>query len=596
MGTRELPNLHRSWLLNEIAFWKEQGVLSEGQDLRLLTLYDEYAVQGMPSRNLAGWMLSAIASLLVIVIAYILFFSFHDQMSIATQTFWVAGFLIILGCGGIVLRFIGRYGRFVSSDLLLTATCASFWIAMPVLLSAISPHGMPNISLSFSWWWYPMSAVLFALCSRVTATPLLLSVALAGWMVFAASWPGHMPVGKPMPGLFWTTPVCILLLFYWAWRRRSPFILGVVILLTLEMCLWCLVRYNEFRPETLRVSLAIMSSALLLGIYGIFSTLGSKRQYFFSLFVIGITIAGISLIWAGSEAAAQLLRQETDDVQLMNTGLIIWIVAFSIVVLCVAMSKGLFILWNRSKRPDLTTDAENATVQSSLPPAVFIRWGNPIILLITCCLTFPQTNPFRLWLGMETVSIASMVVINIGTLLVVVTCVGYSFYAGRMEYFVAGTLLFVIWIIVRYVEYFSILQERYGVWGSVVFLLCCALFVLILRFVWKSRPPLATRRDSTALAMDEIHAESTESSDTMRIEKESVPNRFIFSPPLTLSGLINQFEYCEAPDKRFRWLCLIAMSCGLLLQIVLLFLLVTTFGDVPWKESIPSVLTSWIRP
>ena len=641
MGMRELPKLHRDWFLQEISFWKERGVLSAGQDLQMLALYDEQMVRGMPSRNLGGWILSAIASLLVMILAYVLFFSFIDQMSVTLECYWIAGFLTILGVWGVCLRLVGAYGRFVSSDLLLTAMNISFWIAMPVLLSEVRPRA--DISLSLAWCWYPMSVALLVWCSRVVLTPLMLSASLAGWMIFATSWTtdGHSAAtGQPMPGLFWTVPIFILLLMYWTWRRRSALMLGVGILLTLEMCLCCLVRYNDFEPVSLRASLALIASALLLALYEVFSTTTARRRYCFSLFVIGITIAGFSLIWAGSETAARVLRQENLDA----AGFSIWLFAFVATVLCVDLFKWRNILRNRAKRLNTATSVEPLVSRATLC-AVLLPWWVALIPLIVSCLTFSSTNPLQFAGDMETVSTISMIVINIVTLLFVVCCVGYSVYTERLEYFGAGTLFFVIWVIVRYVEYFTTLKETYGVWGSVVFLFCCALFMVALRFVWKLFPSLTNtlnRRATTTLAMDTVHANAdTDATDTdhtdaemgladqmdhadhasdtdvpagdaenaecvdhaaesaetmdMSVENGTTSIRFVLSPPLTLGGLLQQFEYCEAEDTRSRRVALTIVLCGLLIQLVLLFLLVSEFGDVPWKNSIPDMLTFWMR-
>ncbi len=649
MGMRELPKLHRDWFLQEMSFWKERGVLSDGQNLQLLALYDEQTVRGMPSRNLGGWILSSIASLLVMILAYVLFFSFTDQMSVSLEFYWIAGFLTILGVWGVCLRLIGTYGRFVSSDLLLTAMSISFWIAMPVLLSKVRPYA--DISLSLAWWWYPMSVVLLVWCSRVVLTPLMLSASLAGWMIFATSWTnsGCYAMGLPMPGLFWTVPVFILLLMYWAWRRRSALMLGVGILLTLEMCICCLIRYNRFEPVSLRASLALIASALLLALYEVFSTTTARRRYCFSLFVIGITIAGFSLIWAGSETAARVLRQELlRQENLDAAGLSIWLFAFVAIVLCVDLFKWRNILRNRAKRLDTATSVEPLVSRATLR-AVLLPWCVALIPLIVSCLTFSQTNPLQFGVDTETVSTISMITINICTLLFVVCCVGYSVYTERLEYFGAGTIFFVIWVIVRYVEYFTTLKETYGVWGSVVFLFCCALFMVALRFVWKLFPSLTNtlnRRATTTLTMDAVHTDAdanadTDADDTNRTDaeatladqvdhagdasdtnvptgdaenanhtdhavesaetmNESVENgtasiRFVLSPPLTLGGLLQQFEYCEADDTRSRRVALITILCGLLMQLVLLFLLVSEFCDVPWKDSIPDMLTFWMR-
>ena len=221
MGSRDITNRQRVWLIDELTCWTAQGLVSTDQTSRILQLYGtpEEIAERRGARAL--FTLTSLAALLVGLAALLLISYNWQSIPAAAKVAIIVAVLLGTHACGFSLRY--RAGRRVGSEITFFLAClfdgAAIWLVAQIFhINAGDAEG---------FWWWSLGVIPFALALDTLLMHSLLVALLALYVGFSTFGPVLIGgnwfrfLGLPVNGAY-SAILLALPGLYWAYRKDSP--------------------------------------------------------------------------------------------------------------------------------------------------------------------------------------------------------------------------------------------------------------------------------------------------------------------------------------------------------------------------------------
>ncbi|MDD3469073.1 MAG: GDYXXLXY domain-containing protein [Thermoguttaceae bacterium] len=268
-----ISNKMRQWLLTEMQFWSERGVLTSEQETQILALYESRFEFQDRRRHNAIFLLMSFAALLSGLGILLLVGAHWDKMAVWSKlTILFGGMLVIHGIA-IILRYrrtdtIVRSNsvtyRSLTSESFLFLGCllygASIWLIAQIF--HIESH-YPN-----GFWFWAIGFWLMAFCGRTPILHLGVIVTSVLWICNELIYFGtYTPVGSwYLADLCWTLPIFVFTGIAWGLHWRSNLVLRAYLAL---FGLWVLLWSQFLDGSFIGVGFLIIPAALSAAYFGV---------------------------------------------------------------------------------------------------------------------------------------------------------------------------------------------------------------------------------------------------------------------------------------------------------------------------------------
>lgn len=219
--TREINASQRAWLLEELDFWRAQGLIDADQRQAILGLYPTPEQMGDRTQARALGVLASLAAVLMGLAVLLLIAAHWQEIPPAAKITLILASLVGVHALGLHLRFVQQ--RPVAADVAALLGCfvygAGIWLIAQIF--HLTAHD------GAAWWWWALGTLPFALVSESLALHALYAALLAVWVgveVIGFGNAGAWLFGR-WPRLPNLTPSLLLTLapgMAWAYRRREP--------------------------------------------------------------------------------------------------------------------------------------------------------------------------------------------------------------------------------------------------------------------------------------------------------------------------------------------------------------------------------------
>lgn len=462
MSKRSISQSQRQWLLDELGWWRDAGIMTAGQSDSILDQYESVEEAEVSHGSHAVNVLMGAAATLVAA-GVLLLISFNwDAMHDAAKLAMI--FTTILGTYYAAFRVRQPEHAGFSNVLFFLGAFfygAGIWLVAQIFnLNAHYPDG---------FWWWALGVLPLAICLESALLHALLVGLLATWcgsemlgfgeMGFRFWWRWqHIPNGA------FLLPVLAAPGMLWAYRRQQAGLLYLYVpLVTWWLCLqsiaWQSVWHWSHNPIFF---IAAVGGLLLIVAEG--HPPGSKLAIPYR--ALGVLLVGAMLIPLTFKDVHEVRhwgygRSESAIIGALLQGVAILV----LMVIAVGIVLRLQGRWNSAS--DLAA-ATKATIKR--------QW---IPVGVTSMMAF-----FSLWHGLANEPYLPTLLANAAMFAFSIWLMLVGLREDRGRPFGAGVLYFLLWTVMRYFDLFGQLGGMLG--GAMLFFLCGA-FLFAMALYWKRR-------------------------------------------------------------------------------------------------------------
>ena len=455
MARRTISDGMRQWLVDEIAVWQSEEILSAGQSARLLDLYELQTEAADRKHSVALVALMSVAALLVGLAVLLLIGYNWQEMSAALKLVTIFGVITATHATGFYLRFRRGIGRLSEVAFFLGCLFYGAGIFLVAQIFHLNAH-YPGLV-----WWWAVGVLPFALCLR---TPLLhiLFVALL------AIWGGMEVIGfndldgwlfgrwRHLPNAAYSLPLLALPGLAWAYRNRSVVTVGLYVPL---IAWWAILQPFAWDCEEETVYFIGAVGGLLL-VIAESHTAGSRFAIPFRVWGV-LIVAGLLLPLSFYDFNAHIMNDARNLGGLILPSVTLLTAVVSIVLAAFAQREG-------ERETVLSADRLRRIMQ---------RQWLPLGLVLLMAI-------LALWNTIIQEPLLPTIAVNVAMVAVSFWLMRVGLRDDRSPPFVVGVMYFLLWTVLRYIDLFGDFGGMVG--AALMFFLCgAALFGVAL--LWRRR-------------------------------------------------------------------------------------------------------------
>ena len=455
MANREISDRQRNWLIGELTGWHALGLVSSDQVASILELYGtpEEAAQRRGARAL--FTLTSLAALLVGLAALLLIGYNWEAMPSAVKLAIIFAVLLATHAGAFQLRY--RLGNRTASEIAFFLAClfygAAIWLVAQIFhINAGSADG---------FWWWALGVLPFALGLDTLLLHALLVALLALYLGFSTFGPVLSGrawlwfLGLPAQGGY-SVPLLALPGILWAYRKSSPRTVALYVPL---LAWWVILQPFAWRFEANPVYFVGIVGGLLLLVaecHSEESMLAVPYRFYGSLLAVGALIP-----------LSYYQFQRWLDFDVNVTGMLVE------TILSVVLALGAAVLAGELDRRTWGKPVSLAGAMLGNDRRRLVPIG--LILFLTFLVYW------NLFFGTPLVP---TVLANLALVAVSIWLMQVGLREDRGLPFSAGVLLFLLWVVLRYIDLFGNFGGMLG--ASLMFFLCGAALFAIGQY-WRRR-------------------------------------------------------------------------------------------------------------
>ncbi len=459
MSKRSISSSKRHWLLDEMEWWRDAGILTAGQSQEILDQYEsvEEASESHSSRAVNALMGAAA---LLVGAGVLLLISFNwEGLHVAAKLVLIFGTILGTYYGAFRLRQREMIG--LSNVLFFLGAffygCGIMLIGQTFHLSGHTPDAL---------WWWALGTLPLAVCLESLLLHGLLVALLGIWCGVEMYGFGDLGLSfffrwRWIPNGAYTLPLLAIPGIMLAYRRQLASVLWLYVpLLTWWLSLQSLAWENVWHWHHNPLFFIGGVGGLLL-IAAEAHASGSKLAIPYRMY--GVLLVGSMLIPLSFMEVHKRGRWHTDDPRLGALLQAVAIVSLTIVALAV-MAR----IHGRWK-----TKEELAVALKETAKRQYVPVG------ITLLMAF-----FSLWYSLVREPITPTILANIAMLIFGVWLMLVGLREDRGRPFSAGVLYFLGWTTMRYVDLFG---DMGGMLGGAGLFFACGAFLFGMAYFWKHR-------------------------------------------------------------------------------------------------------------
>ena len=466
MARRAIPDVVRSWLTAEIEVWQAEGMLSGEQSAGILSLYETPQEVSERKRSWAAFTLMGLAAVMVGLAALLLVgYNWHAMPSFVKLTL-VFGAIILTHLAAIAVRV--RWQARFGSELLFFLGCLFYGVG----IWQVAQIFHIQIHFPLGVWLWAVGVLLLALCLE---TPLLhlLFVALmalwAGMEVLGYGDLGSWFFGRwhRVPNGAYTLPLLALPGFLWAYRRNSPFTVGLYVAL---LAWWLILQPLAWHWGPNAVYFVGAVGGLLLLIAQLHHS-GSPFAIPYRLYGVLLT-AGTLVLLSFADFNRELYhwghRGEWKE-QVLLAGPLILVLAVAILGGSVLIKRGF-----AEKRMSVLHESIEIAKSQWLPSAIVVLMA--VLPLLNALFLFSADRDFA--------ALIVTVLANIAMIALAVWLIRVGLLEDQWLPFAAGVVYFLLWSILRYIDLFA---DFAGMLGASLMFFICGASLFGMAICWRKR-------------------------------------------------------------------------------------------------------------
>ena len=459
MSKRVISSSKRSWLLDEMEWWRDAGILTQGQSQEILDQYESVAETAESHSSQAVNALMGAAALLVGA-GVLLLISFNwENLHAAAKLALIFGTILGTYYGAFRLRKRERIG--LSNVLFfLGALFYGFGIMLIGQIFHLSGHAPDAV------WWWALGTLPLAICLESLLLHALLVALLAIWcgteMIGFGSWGMNLFFRWHwVPNGAYTLPLLAAPGLMLAYRRQLASVLWLYVplltwWLSLQSVAWDQVWHWNHNPLFF---IGGVGGLLLIAAEAHAS--GSKLAIPYRTY--GVLLVGSMLIPLSFKEVHETHWWHRDDPRIGALLQAVAIVALTVVALAV-MAR---IHGRWKTRQELTAALKETAKRQRVPVG------------ITLLMAF-----FSLWYSLAREPITPTILANIAMLIFGIWLMLVGLREDRGRPFSAGVLYFLGWTTMRYVDLFG---DIGGMLGGAGLFFACGAFLFGMAYFWKHR-------------------------------------------------------------------------------------------------------------
>ena len=459
MSKRSISSSKRHWLLDEMEWWRDAGILTAGQSQEILDQYEsvEEASESHSSRAVNALMGAAA---LLVGAGVLLLISFNwESLHVAAKLVLIFGTILGTYYGAFRLRQRENIG--LSNVLFFLG---AFFYGCGIMLIGqmfhLSGHGPDAV------WWWALGVLPLAVCLESLLLHALLVALLGMWCGFEMLGFGELGLNflsrwRWMPNGAYSLPLLAIPGIMLAYRRQLASVLWLYVplltwWLSLQSFAWEFVWHWNHNPMFF---IGGVGGVLLIAAEAHAS--GSKMAIPYRMY--GVLLVGTMLIPLSFKAFHDSHSWHQNDPRLGALLQAVAIVSLTIVALAV-MAR----IHGRLKTKQEFFAALKETAKRQRVPVG-----------ITLLMAF-----FSLWYSLVREPITPTILANIAMLIFGIWLMLVGLREDRGRPFTAGVLYFLGWTTMRYVDLFG---QMGGMLGGAGLFFACGAFLFGMAYFWKHR-------------------------------------------------------------------------------------------------------------
>ncbi|MDY0169078.1 MAG: DUF2157 domain-containing protein [Thermoguttaceae bacterium] len=465
MPPRTITQSLHAWLCQEMAAWREAGVLTEPQSAAILELYETRSQIAQRQRSMALLALMGLAALLMGLAVLLLVGYNWAAMPRAAKLAVIFGSLLAAHGAAFWLRYGLRAPRLSEVAFLLAALLygAGIWLVAQVFhIQSHYPNGI---------WIWAVGVLLLALALDTLLLHTLLVALLALWVGTEILGFGHLSGWLFggwgfLPNAAYSLPLLALPGVLWAYRKRSPAAVGLYVPL---LAWWLVLQPVAWRPEAGVIYFIGATGALLLLI--------AESHPARSPMAVPYRLYG-TLVCAGTLVLLSFFDFNND---LLREGISVeGVVALGVILLATILTV-LLAAWLR---------AEPSATPGTTPARAFQLTGRPwlplamVVLMAVLGLWSVVVQAFGGPSQLEAASLLPTLLANVALIALAMWLMHVGLREDRGRPFTAGVLLFLLWAVLRYIDLFG---DFGGMLGAALLFFLCSLTLFGVAMFWRSR-------------------------------------------------------------------------------------------------------------
>ncbi len=228
MEKQPLAQNHRQWLLDQMALWRRENLVTEEQKHAILDLYQTQQQSAARQQSIAIFVLLGVAAFLVGLAVLLLIGYNWDDLPAPIKLILVVG--AVLGTYAVAWHLRYRRDARTASELVFFLGAilygAAIWLIAQIFhLNAHYPDG---------YWWWAVGIFPIALCLDTVLLHLLVTAILAAWAgteILAFPGMGLWFFGRleMLPNGCYTLPLFAFLGLIWAYHKNSRATVGLYV-------------------------------------------------------------------------------------------------------------------------------------------------------------------------------------------------------------------------------------------------------------------------------------------------------------------------------------------------------------------------------
>jgi uncharacterized membrane protein len=479
MAKRAISDGHRAWLIGEIQAWRNEGVVAEDQSERILSIYESAEETSRQKHSLATFALMSVAAFLMGLAALLLIGYNWEAMPKPVKLAIIFG--VIAGTHG--LGFWLRYARRATrlSEVVLFLGCLFYGCGIWLIAQVFNIQGhFPN-----ALWIWALGTIPFALCLDTLLLHALVVALLATWVGTEILNFDFLPGFWRFPNACYTLPLLAFPGLIWAYRKRSPAVVGLYVPL---ISWWVILQPIVWHANANVIYFLGAAGALFLAIAQSHRA-GNPMAAPYRLYGVLLT-AGVLSVLSFADVIRELLRDSHNvlnggsSIVMSNAaaGAFIGLAGIGAIVLADAIG------FRR------TAGSATGFVSIDLEGMLRRQWLTLLLMVLMAALCFwigvfgtHSTLPASLGTESDLWSAAVLlptVVTNAALVLFAIWLIRVGLRDDHGKLFAAGVIVFLLWAVFRYVDLFAGIGGMLG--ASLMFFLCGAALFGMARF-WAHR-------------------------------------------------------------------------------------------------------------